>query len=207
MSRIESITLVCEPNPIKVSATAQYGTADEVLLLLLKTPASLKGSYRMKRWNTLISLFMPPFHALHHRFNIYSCLPFPSASFVLSGMRLFCLLCGFACTPPSLQATVFIDASYDGDVMVAAGDIEYTAGREAVAQYNESYAGARAPGFVGVGGPRGIDALKPDGTLLKYVVLEEPPRYPRRHLATPRTLSVMLSSRQSAVLHCLHHLS
>ena len=57
----------------------------------------------------------------------------------------------------------------DGDVMVAAGDVAYTAGRESIAQYNESLAGARVPGFVGVGGPRHVDALRPDGTLLKYV--------------------------------------
>lgn len=37
-----------------------------------------------------------------------------------------------------VTAKVFIDGSYDGDVMVAAGDVDYTAGREAVSQYNES---------------------------------------------------------------------
>jgi hypothetical protein len=55
------------------------------------------------------------------------------------------------CEPRPITATVFIDASYDGDVMVAAGDVEYTAGREANTTYNESLAGARAPGWVGVG--------------------------------------------------------
>jgi hypothetical protein len=34
-----------------------------------------------------------------------------------------------------VTATVFIDASYDGDVMVATGDVDYTWGREAISQY------------------------------------------------------------------------
>jgi hypothetical protein len=74
-----------------------------------------------------------------------------------------------SCEPKPITAVVFIDASYDGDVMTAAGDIEYTAGRESTAQYDESLAGAMAPGWVGVGGPRNISATKPDGSLLKYV--------------------------------------
>jgi hypothetical protein len=73
------------------------------------------------------------------------------------------------CETEPVAATVFIDASYDGDVMVALGDIDYTSGREAISTYNESYAGARVPSWSGVGGPRGINALKDDGTLIKYV--------------------------------------
>ena len=73
------------------------------------------------------------------------------------------------CEPEPVGATVFVDASYDGEVMVAAGDIAYTAGREAIATYNESLAGARAPGFAGVSGPQHVDALRDDGTLLKFV--------------------------------------
>ena len=38
-----------------------------------------------------------------------------------------------SCEPSPVTATVFIDASYDGDVMVAAGDVEHTAGRESAA--------------------------------------------------------------------------
>ena len=53
--------------------------------------------------------------------------------------------------------------------MVAAGGIDYTSGREANTTYGESLAGARVPGWTGVGGPRHVDALKPDGSLLKYV--------------------------------------
>ena len=41
-----------------------------------------------------------------------------------------------ACEEEPVTATVFIDASYDGEVMVAVGDVEYTAGRESIAQYN-----------------------------------------------------------------------
>ena len=74
-----------------------------------------------------------------------------------------------SCEPTPVTATVFIDASYDGDVMTAAGDIEYTSGRESTARYNESLAGARAPGWVGVGGPKNISATNADGSLLKYV--------------------------------------
>ena len=75
-----------------------------------------------------------------------------------------------SCAPDTpLTATVFIDASYDGEIMLAAGDIEYTSGREARAQYNESLAGARVPGWTGVSGPRHVDALRADGSLLKYV--------------------------------------
>lgn len=73
------------------------------------------------------------------------------------------------CEPQPVSATVFIDASYDGEVMVAAGDVAFTAGREAVSTYNESLAGARAPGWDGVSGPRHVDALNPDGSLIKYV--------------------------------------
>ena len=35
------------------------------------------------------------------------------------------------CVWQPVTASVFIDASYDGDLMVAAGDVRYTWGREA----------------------------------------------------------------------------
>lgn len=73
------------------------------------------------------------------------------------------------CEPHPITATVFIDASYDGEVMLAAGNVAYTWGREANTTYGEPLAGARVPGWVGVHGPRGVDPFKPDGTLLKYV--------------------------------------
>ena len=73
------------------------------------------------------------------------------------------------CERAPVTATVFIDASYDGDVMVAAGDIDYTWGHEATTTYNETLAGARAPSWAGVSGAKGVNAIGPDGKLLKYV--------------------------------------
>ena len=73
------------------------------------------------------------------------------------------------CENDPVTATVFIDASYDGDLMVAAGDIPFTWGREPIVQYNESLAGARAPSWQGVGGPQNINALDANGTIIKYV--------------------------------------
>lgn len=76
---------------------------------------------------------------------------------------------GLLCESAPVTASVFIDASYDGEIMVGAGDIEYTAGREAIATYNESLAGARKPGFDGVSGPQHINALHDDGSIIKFV--------------------------------------
>jgi hypothetical protein len=73
------------------------------------------------------------------------------------------------CEPAPVTAAVFIDASYDGEVMVATGDVQYTSGREAITTYNESFAGARIPGWSGVGGPRHVNALNTDGSIIKYV--------------------------------------
>ena len=73
------------------------------------------------------------------------------------------------CKKSPVRAKSFIDASYDGELMVAAKDIEYTWGRESRSTYGESLAGARYPGFVGVGGPQHVSALHDDGSLLKYV--------------------------------------
>ena len=42
------------------------------------------------------------------------------------------------------RAGIFIDASYEGDLMAKAG-VSYTLGREATSQYGESYNGIRAP--------------------------------------------------------------
>ena len=73
------------------------------------------------------------------------------------------------CEKEPVTAIVFIDASYDGEIMVAVGNIEYTSGREAIAKYNESLAGARAPSWAGVRGPQHVNALRADGTILSYV--------------------------------------
>jgi hypothetical protein len=67
------------------------------------------------------------------------------------------------CESDPVTATVFIDASYDGEIMVAGG-VEYTSGREAVSKYNESLAGARKPT-----GGTSVNALHDDGTIIKYV--------------------------------------
>lgn len=68
------------------------------------------------------------------------------------------------CESDPITATVYIDASYDGDIMVNA-KVDYTAGREAASQYNESLAGARKP----TQGRQIVNALRDDGTILKYV--------------------------------------
>ena len=64
-----------------------------------------------------------------------------------------------------VTAAVFVDASYDGEIMVAVGTVDFTHGRESIATYNESLAGARVP----TRGPITVDALGPDGTIIKYV--------------------------------------
>ena len=52
-----------------------------------------------------------------------------------------------SCNASSARLTIagaaFVDASYDGEVLVAAG-VDYTYGRESVAQYNEALAGVCA---------------------------------------------------------------
>ena len=75
-----------------------------------------------------------------------------------------------SCLPDPVTAVVFIDASYDGDLMVQSGIIDYTSGRESVDKYNESLAGARSPGWSGVAGPHGVSPFQSDNvTLLKYL--------------------------------------
>lgn len=74
-----------------------------------------------------------------------------------------------SCLEHPVRAIVFVDASYDGDIMVESGGVDYTCGREAMSTYNESLAGSRHPGWDGVGGPRGVNPFGDDGRLLKYV--------------------------------------
>jgi hypothetical protein len=45
----------------------------------------------------------------------------------------------------SISAKVFIDASYDGELMARDGDVSYTWGREAKSRFSESHAGAEKP--------------------------------------------------------------
>lgn len=54
-----------------------------------------------------------------------------------------------------IEAKVFMDATYEGDLMAAAG-VPYTMGREAASQYGESENGIQ-PGHPGNQLPRGID--------------------------------------------------
>lgn len=56
----------------------------------------------------------------------------------VTGMEI---LCGLG-APRIINSSIVIDASYDADVMVAAGGISYTWGRESQAAFNESLAGA-----------------------------------------------------------------
>lgn len=56
--------------------------------------------------------------------------------------------CGETRTPPTpsivtVMASIFIDASYDGDVMAGAGGIDYAWGRESSSEFNESLAGVQ----------------------------------------------------------------
>lgn len=69
------------------------------------------------------------------------------------------------------EADVFIDASYEGDLMKAAG-VSYTVGREARAKYDESYAGRQdfLPGNHQARVP--ISPNGEDGKLAPYVVDE-----------------------------------
>ena len=67
------------------------------------------------------------------------------------------------CQKNPVSAKVFIDASYDGEIMTKT--VDYTHGREATAVYNESLAGARIPTPSAVK----VHALHDDGTIIKYV--------------------------------------
>ena len=65
---------------------------------------------------------------------------------------------------------MFIDASYDGEIMVNAGGIDFTHGRESTAVYSESLAGVQRVGeplesFEGLN----VSATWENRTLLKYV--------------------------------------
>jgi hypothetical protein len=71
----------------------------------------------------------------------------------------------------TFAAPIFIDASYEGDLMKAAG-VSYTVGREARSQYDESYAGRQdfLPGSHQARVP--ISPYAEDGRLAPYVVHE-----------------------------------
>ena len=72
----------------------------------------------------------------------------------------------------SVKSSYVIDASYDGDIMVQAGGIEYAYGREARNVYNESLAGTQLIDFAGESFDKqnlSLSALWPNGTVLPYV--------------------------------------
>lgn len=80
-------------------------------------------------------------------------------------------LCDNDTRPVSVLATYVIDASYDGDIMVMAGGIDHTHGREGRSVYNESLAGVNLaqPGESFVKDRLDIDPYFPNGTLLPYI--------------------------------------
>jgi len=69
------------------------------------------------------------------------------------------------CEQNPVTAKVFVDASYDGEVMVAVGNVDYTYGREAASKYGEELAGARPP----MPSNPVFNALHDDGSIIKYV--------------------------------------
>lgn len=69
------------------------------------------------------------------------------------------------------KASMFIDASYEGHLMAAAG-VSYTWGRESVKDFNESYAGYRGPGGDDSNGMDFTVKVNPyfdNGTLISHV--------------------------------------
>ena len=85
-------------------------------------------------------------------------------------------LCANDTEPLTVAASAFIDASYDGDVMVAAGGVSYASGREARSDFNESLAGVSSvdepnESFDGLD----ISPFWPDGSLLRGISPETLP--------------------------------
>jgi len=70
-------------------------------------------------------------------------------------------------TNGTFTAKVFIDATYEGDLMAAAG-VNWTIGREGRAEYGESFAGKRYPK-----GKMDIDGFDSDGKLLPLITTED----------------------------------
>eukprot|EP00037_Helgoeca_nana_P025636 m.283617 g.283617 ORF g.283617 m.283617 type:complete len:560 (-) comp27006_c0_seq1:132-1811(-) len=70
----------------------------------------------------------------------------------------------------SITAKVFIDATYEGDLLAAAG-VGYTIGREGTSQYGESGAGRRplVNTSCGYGFKAAIDPFGPDGKVLPLI--------------------------------------
>ena len=73
----------------------------------------------------------------------------------------------------SIKASYLIDASYDGDLGMMAGGIDFVSGREPRSQYNESLAGVSLLDWAEESFDKqrlsGIDPYFSNGTLLKYI--------------------------------------
>lgn len=93
----------------------------------------------------------------------------PSGDATAACLKSATLLCGGK-EQRTVTASVFIDASYDAEVMVAAGGIDYTWGREPSSAFNESLAGVQLLGeslesFKGLN----VSGTWPNGTVIPYV--------------------------------------
>lgn len=78
-------------------------------------------------------------------------------------------LCDNDTVPITVSASIFIDASYDGDIMTGAGGIDYAHGREASSDFNESLAGVQYLDEQNESFDKQnltIDALLPNGALV-----------------------------------------
>ena len=88
------------------------------------------------------------------------------------------VLCANDQAPLRVLAQVFVDASYDGDLVVAAGGIDYAHGREASSLFNESLAGVQLlddPNESFDKQNLSISATLPDGRLLPGISPEPLP--------------------------------
>jgi hypothetical protein len=91
-------------------------------------------------------------------------------------------LCANGTAPVTATAKVFIDATYDGDAMVAAG-VSHAYGREAATDFNESLAGVLLHNDTNESfEDLDIDPFWPDGTLLPGI---SPDPLPPRTLPPP----------------------
>lgn len=84
-------------------------------------------------------------------------------------------LCADDALPVAITATYVIDASYDGDVMTMAGGIDYTSGREARSEHNESLAGVSDQDWKEESFDKQNLTVSPffdNGTLLPYIDAE-----------------------------------
>jgi hypothetical protein len=110
----------------------------------------LNGAYYSGPENPPLNVFPDMFVAERSFWLMLNATPgvsvYPGCRLTTVGRNGACLsqaefLCSQDTAAISVQASIFIDASYDADVVVAAGGIDYTNGREAATEFNESLAG------------------------------------------------------------------